>query len=179
MKPTAIRLERRTHDGSLTAYWEATVLRQRSKYLIWHAPPRTPVVYPQRGFTSALRQHLLGWLWLDRYYTVEIELNPAGQLERAVGGICLPPTLQGEVVSLVELGLTVLITPGPQVVIDDDEFQEAVNDYGYDHQLRTTAWQAVEELHTLLRNGEGPFGPDLAKMHGLALKQTRASTPNL
>jgi protein associated with RNAse G/E len=174
MKATELRIERRTFDGELAAYWEANVLRQRSTLLIWHAAPLTPLVYPRRGFSTPLQRHQLGWVWLDRRFTVEIELSPAGGLERAIARICLPPNVRGEIVSIIELGLTVTVAPGPVVTVDDDEFQEAANDYGYDPQLRATAWSAVEAVRTLLTNGEGPFGPDLTKMYTLALKQYAA-----
>ena len=134
----------------------------------------TSIVYPRRGFSAPLRRHQLGWIWLDRRYTIEVELSPRGALERAHCRVGLPPTVNGEIVSLVELGLTVTVEPGPVVVVDDDEFQEAANDYGYDPQLRADAWSAVEAIRGLLAAGEGPFGPDLAKMHALALKQTAA-----
>lgn len=174
MKTTELRIERRTFEGELAAYWEATLLRRRSKLLIWHAAPLTSIVYPRRGFSTPLQRHQLGWVWLDRRYTTEVELSPAGGLERAVSRICLPPTARGEIISIVELGIAVTIEPGPIVTVDDDEFQEAANDYGYDPQLRASAWSAVEAVRGLLTNGEGPFGPDLAKMHALALKQTAA-----
>jgi protein associated with RNAse G/E len=174
MKTTALRIERRTFDGNLVAYWEAALLRRRSKLLIWHAAPMTPLIYPRRGFSTPLRRHLLGWTWLDRRYSAEVELTATGGLERAICRVCLPPTVVGEVVSLVELGLQVTVEPGPRVVVDDDEFQEGANDYGYDPQLRALAWVAVEEVQALLRAGEGPFGADLAKMHALALKRGEA-----
>lgn len=177
MKTTDLRIERRTYDGHLAAYWEAALLRRRSKLLIWHAAPMTPIVYPRRGFNTPLRRHHLGWTWLDRRYYVEVELSPDGGLEGAVGRICLPPRVAGEIVSITELGLTVRIEPGPVVTIEDDEFQEAATDYGYDPQLRADAWAAVEAVRGLLAAGEGPFGPDLAKMHALALKRTEARLP--
>ena len=171
MKTTTVRLERRTYDGNLVAYWEAELLRRRSKLLIWHAAPLTPIVYPRRGFNTPLRRHLLGWAWLDRRYNVEVELAASGDLERAVCRICLPPMVAGEVVSITELGLAVVVEPGPVVTVDDDEFQEAANDYGYDPQLRALAWAAVEQVRALLQSGEGPFGADLGKMHALALRR--------
>lgn len=174
MKTTELRIERRTFEGELAAYWEATLLRRRSKLLIWHAAPLTSIVYPRRGFSTPLQRHQLGWVWLDRRYTTEVELSPGGGLERAVSRICLPPVARGEVISIVELGIAVTIEPGPLITVDDDEFQEAANDYGYDPQLRASAWTAVEAVRGLLAHGEGPFGPDLAKMHALALKQTAA-----
>ncbi len=175
MKSTELRIERRTFDGSLAAYWEARLLRRRSKLLIWHTAPLTPIIYPARGFSSSLRRHQLGWIWLDRRYTVAVELSPQGALEHALCRVCLPPRVQGELVSLVELGITVTIETGPVVTVDDDDFQEAANDYSYDPQLRASAWSAVEEIRNLLAAGEGPFGPDLAKMHALALKYTHPS----
>ena len=174
MRTTDLRIERRTFDGELAAYWDAALLRRRSKLLIWHAAPMTPIVYPRRGFSTPLRHHHLGWTWTDRRYNIEIELSPDGGLERAVCRICLPPVVSGEVVSITELGLTVNIEPGPLLTIDDDEFQESATDYGYDPQLRANAWSAVEAIRTLLTAGEGPFGPDLAKMHALALKRTES-----
>jgi hypothetical protein len=172
MKTSAIRIERRSYDGELVAYWEAALLRRRSAFLVWHAAPQTPIVYPRRGFSTQRRHHEIGWVWPQRRYTVSVELDGDGDLSQAVCRIVLPPTIVGQIVSLRELGLLLHIEPGPIVRVDDDEFQEAANDYGYDPQLRATAWTALEEARKLLEAGEGPFGPDLTKMHALALRRT-------
>ena len=173
MSAPPLRVERRAYDGELTAYWDARLLRRRSKLLVWHAPPLTPIIYPRRGFNTPLRRHELGWVWTDRRYTVAVELTQGGELERAVCRVCLPPSVAPGVVSIVELGLTLTVEPGPEVTVEDDEFQERAADFGYPPQLRADAWAAIEELRGLLAEGSGPFGPDLAKMHALALKDAR------
>lgn len=177
MKSNDLRIERRAYDGELTAYWDATILRRRGAFLIWHAPPLTPIIYPRRGFSATLRRHEIGWVWPARRYTVTVELSGRGDLEQAICRVCLPPTIAGRIVALRELGLALRVAPGPVVAVDDDEFQEAATDYGYDPQLRATAWAAVEEARALLAAGDGPFGPDLAKMHALALHRTARTTP--
>lgn len=174
MKTDLLRVERRAYGGDLTAYWDATLLRRRSRLLIWHAPPLTPIVHARGGFSSPLRRHELGWVWLERRYTVTVELRPDGGLERAACRICLPPTFTGRLVSIVELGLTMTVAPGPEVAIDDEEFQEAASEGRYPPQVRADAWAAIEELRGLLAEGGGPFGRDLEKMHALALKEARA-----
>ncbi len=174
MKTSELRIERRSFDGELVAYWDAHLLRRRSGYLIWHAAPLTPIIYPRRGFSTQLRRHELGWVWPQRRYTISVELTAGGDLSQAVCRICLPPTITGRIIALRELGLSLLVEPGPTVRVEDDDFQEAANDYGYDPQLRATAWAAIEEARKLLEQGEGPFGPDLGKMHALALHQTNA-----
>ncbi len=175
-KGKALRIERRTYGGDLAAYWDATLLRRRSELLIWHAAPLTPLNYPRRGFRTPLRHHELGWVWLERRYSVTVEMDPAGGLERAVGHVGLPPTFTGELVSIVDLGLAMTIEPGPVVTIDDDEFQEATGEGRYSPQVRADAWAAVEELRGLLDAGAGPFGPDLAKMHALATGAGRTTS---
>jgi hypothetical protein len=170
MNAPPIRIERRAYDGDLVAYWDGRLLRRRAGLLIWHAPPMTPLVYPRRGFNTPLRRHELGWVWPGKRYTVAVELTPAGGLERAVGRVCLPPTITKSHVATVELGLALVVEPGPVVTVEDDDFQEQAADYGYPPQLRAEAWSAIEELRGLLNDGIGPFGPDLAKMHALALR---------
>jgi hypothetical protein len=173
MRTDPLRVERRAYGGELVAYWDANLLRRRSRLLIWHAPPMTPLVYPRRGFNAPLRRHELGWVWLDRRYSVTVELSPSGGLERAVCRVCLPPTFAGAVVALVELGLTVTVEPGPVVAVDDEEFQEAAGEGRYSPRVRADAWAAVAELRGLLEEGAGPFGPELEKMHALALRTRR------
>ena len=174
MKTSELRIERRAFDGELVAYWDAALLRRRSSFLVWHAPPMTPIIFPRRGFSSTLPRHEIGWVWPQRRYTVSVELTESGDLSQALCRICLPPTIAGRIVALRELGLMLVVEPGPIVRVDDDEFQEAANDYGYDPQLRAIAWAALEEARKLLESGEGPFGPELGKMHALALQHTTA-----
>ena len=171
MRAPQVRVERRGYDGGLIAYWDGALLRRRSGLLIWHAAPLTPVIYPRRGFSAPLRRHELGWVWTERRYTVTVELTPAGGLERAVCRVGPPPTIVGEVIALRELGLNLIVTPGPTVATEDEEFQEAASEGRYPPQLRADAWAAVEEVRALLRDGAGPFGADLAKMHALALRR--------
>jgi protein associated with RNAse G/E len=172
MKTTDLRIERRSFDGELVAYWEAALLRRRSAFLVWHTAPQTPIIYPRRGFSTRTEHHEIGWIWPQRRYMVSVELDERGDLSQAVCRIALPPTIVGRIVSLRELGLLMRVEPGPLVQVDDDEFQEAANDYGYDPELRASAWSALEEVRKLLEAGEGPFGPDLTKMHALALRRT-------
>jgi hypothetical protein len=177
VKTTDLRIERRAYDGELVAYWEAALLRRRSTFLVWHAAPQSPIIYPRRGFSTRRRHHEIGWVWPQRRYTVSVELDDRGDLSQAVCRVTLPPTITGGIVSLRELGLLLRIEPGPVVRIDDDEFQEAAADYGYDPELRASAWSAIEEARRLLDAGEGPFGPDLSKMHALALRRTAGRSP--
>lgn len=173
MKTTPLRVERRTFDGELAAYWDARLLRRRSSLVIWHAAPRTPVIYPRRGFSSHLAHHELGWVWLDRHYTITVQLATNGGLERAIARVCLPPTRAGAVLSLVDLGLGLTIEPGPRLTVQEDDFHEQASDFGYPPQLRATAWAALEEVRALHASGAGPFGPDLVKLHALAMKDAR------
>lgn len=170
MRAPLVRVERRAHDGDLTAYWEGAILRRRSGLLIWHAAPLTPVVYPRRGFNSPLRRHEIGWVWPQRRYTITVELTPGGGLERAICRVGLPPAVRGEIVSQVEVGLSLTVAPGPTITIDDEEFQEAAGEGRYPPQLRADSWAAIEEIKGLLNEGAGPFGRDLETMHSLARK---------
>ena len=106
-----------------------------------------------------MRHHELGWVWFRRHFTVIVELTPGGDLERAVCQVCLPPAFTGSVLSIVELGLTMTVEPGPRVTVEEDEFQEQAADYGYPPQLRADARAAIEEVRGLLAEGAGPFGP--------------------
>lgn len=175
MKTAPLRVERRTFDGELAAYWEARLLRRRAGLLIWHAPARTPVIYPRRGFSARLVHHELGWVWLDRHYTVTVELSPEGGLERAIARVCLPPSSARGVLSLVDLGLHLTVEPGPRLTVQDDDFHEQASDFGYPPQLRATAWAALEEARALHASGAGPFGPELVKLHALAMRDNLPS----
>ena len=63
--------------------------------------------------------------WLDRWYNVFRFHQPDGSLKAHYANIAMPPILEGDVLSYVDLDIDVVVWPGkPPQVLDMDDFEK-------------------------------------------------------
>jgi uncharacterized protein len=71
----------------------------------------------------------------------------------------MPPSLDGNVLSYVDLDIDVLVQPDLSYqILDADDFQENAARYDYPNHVRSNAELAVEELIKLIETRTFPFG---------------------
>jgi protein associated with RNAse G/E len=99
--------------------------------------------------------------WTDRWFNVIRLVEPGRGLFGYYCNIASPMTFDGETVSYIDLQLDVRIRREHGVfvfrVVDEDEFEEARDIYGYDGELIDRCYAAVEELRVLFKRREFPF----------------------
>ena len=80
------------------------------------------------------------WLVLEETYTED------GTLKDLYININSPPTFGADVIEYVDYELDVAKEPGsPAVILDEDEFAEAIMTYGYSEPHQQQCWAAVQE----------------------------------
>jgi protein associated with RNAse G/E len=99
--------------------------------------------------------------WTERWFNVIRLEEPGRGLFGYYCNIASPMTFDGETVSYVDLQLDVRIRREHGVLtfrlVDEDEFQEARDHYGYNEELIERCYAAVEELRGLFKRREFPF----------------------
>jgi uncharacterized protein len=145
------------YDGSQHRSWLARILRREGPLLVLEAE-----------FTEEIQHDLLGtiacgtlsveYYWLDRWYNVFRFSQPTGELRNYYCNVNVPPTLDDQVLSYIDLDIDILVnTDLSYSILDTEEFERNADRYGYSEDTRENARQAVRELIGLIESGSFPF----------------------
>ncbi len=143
-------------DGS--AHWiqPFTVLSDDGTLLVTQYRARTPI-YTSRGeFRSPYDSRV--YFWRDRWFNVFRLSRPGCPLALWYCNVTTPPSFDGCQLGYVDLDLDVSVRPdGCIEVLDEDEFEEHRQKYGYPPDVVRRAEDAAEELVRLARERAFPF----------------------
>jgi uncharacterized protein len=145
------------YDGREHRRWSARILSLEDNLLTLDAK-----------FSEEIQHELLGvielgtisieYYWLDRWYNIFRFLKPNGELRSFYCNVNIPPAFDGRVLSYVDLDIDILVAPDASYqVVDEEEFALNASKYNYPRQIRHKAFQALEELLTLIENRGFPF----------------------
>jgi uncharacterized protein len=145
------------YDGREHRRWPARLLRQEGPLLVLDAYFHEEVSHDLLG-TIALGTHSLEYYWLDRWYNVFRFAQPNGELRNYYCNVNVPPTLENDVLSYVDLDLDILVAPDCSYqLLDAEDFEENAKLYGYSDEICTSARRAVDELVRMIEVREFPF----------------------
>jgi protein associated with RNAse G/E len=144
-------------DGSEHRRWSARIIGREDNLLILDAQ-----------FEEEIRHQLLGivargttsieYYWLDRWYNIFRFLHPNGELRSFYCNVNVPPSFDGSMLSYIDLDMDILVAPDLSYrIVDEDEFMFNADRYGYPPQIRKQAYQALDELVTLIEKRDFPF----------------------
>jgi protein associated with RNAse G/E len=159
MLPLNSRIEVRAHkyDGLLHRTWDAELLRQEGSLVVLDARFSEEISHDLLG-TIASGTHSLEYYWLDRWYNVFRFAQPDGKLRNFYCNINVPATLEGDVLSYVDLDIDILVQPDfSYQILDLDEFEKNSALYDYSIEVRQNAHRAVAELVTMIETRAFPF----------------------
>ena len=144
-------------DGSEHRSWPARILKQDGPLVVLDATFSAEVVHDLLG-TIPSGTHSLEYYWLDRWYNVFRFAKPNGELRNYYCNVNVPPTLDGETLSYVDLDLDILVEPDFSYrVLDLEDFETNAKLYGYPAEVETNARRAVDELIRMIQAHEFPF----------------------
>lgn len=133
-------------------------MRQEGSLLILVARFPEAVVHDLLG-TIAAGTHSLEYYWLDRWYNVFRFAEPNGDLRNFYCNINVPPTFDGETLSYVDLDLDILVAPDFSYrILDLADFEANAETYRYPAEVKAGAGQAIDELVTMIKTRQFPFG---------------------
>ncbi len=100
----------------------------------------------------------LEYYWLDRWYNVFRFSRPNGELRNYYCNVNVPPSLNGGILSYVDLDLDILVAPDFSFqILDAKDFERNAEIYGYDDEIRANAQRALEELVAMIEKRSFPF----------------------
>lgn len=122
-------------------------------------------------FEDDVQHHLLGdiprgtrtieYYWLDRWYNIFQFLDHKGGTRWYYCNVGAPPTLDGDVLSYVDLDIDILVRPDLSYrVLDLDEFETNAARYRYSEEVKRQACAAVDELVAVIQKRQFPFTID-------------------
>jgi hypothetical protein len=130
-----------------------------------YVPAGTPVRSGYRGDYEIVTPFTaLFWPGSDRWWNVEH--NHHGH-PRTSGGrlfsyanVSTPATFDGDTVRWVDLDLDVIVTEDGAALVDEDEFAQHREQFGYPEDVVARAWDAAQTLLQLATTGAPPFDRD-------------------
>ena len=103
----------------------------------------------------------LEYYWLDRWYNVFRFSRPNGELRNYYCNVNVPPSLNGGILSYVDLDLDILVAPDFSFqILDAKDFERNAEVYGYDDEIRANAQRALEELVAMIERRSFPFNDE-------------------
>jgi protein associated with RNAse G/E len=137
--------------------WDAELLRREGSLIVLDAKFSEEITHDLLG-TIASGTHSLEYYWLDRWYNVFRFAQPDGKLRNFYCNVNVPATLEGDVLSYVDLDIDILVQPDfSYQVLDLDEFEKNSMLYDYPLEVRQNAHLAVSELVTMIEKRAFPF----------------------
>jgi protein associated with RNAse G/E len=148
-------------DGSPYRWWRARVEAVRDGCIITYAPAGDPVHHNPDYFPQAIyyrRWHIRAYYWPGRRHNLLEIYDPDGRLYELYADIISPIELGDGELRFVdhELDVAQLTGEAPQI-IDQDEFAEAAERFGYSEQFMRESYNLANELLEFMTNWK-PLG---------------------
>ena len=152
-----ITVEACKFDGKIHRHWQAELVDE------------TPELWKLIGtFDHEIKHPLLGvirrgtisveYYWKEKCFNVFAFYEPAGKFRNFYCNINLPPTLENNVLSYIDLDVDVLVKSDLSYeVVDTEEFTENSKLYAYPPEVVEKANTALLDVLALLENKAFPF----------------------
>lgn len=138
-------------DGQPYRWNAAWVAEVHADRILLEIPPGVTVEGPKYGTPTKYRTR--HYLWLDRPYNLFESYNPDGSPRALYVNIASPPVLsEGEIrYTDYELDLYRRHDETKAHLLDEDEFQAAIEQFGYTQNFQSECWAAVKAARALLK----------------------------
>jgi protein associated with RNAse G/E len=155
-----ISVHSRKYDGSIHRRWRARVRRVCDSLIVLDAVFAEEINHPLLGriVPGTLSTE---YFWTDRWYNVFRFREPSGTLRNYYCNVNAPATLEGGVLTFLDLDIDVLVAPDfSYSILDEDEFEQNAARYKYPPDILRRSHQALDELLSLIEGRQFPFDED-------------------
>jgi protein associated with RNAse G/E len=153
----AVTVRTYKYDGTEHRRWRAQISRQEDSLLVLDAKFEEEIRHPLLG-TVAPETLSIEYYWLDRWYNVFRFVEPTGELRNFYCNVNVPPVLQNNVLSYIDLDMDVLVAPDfSYSILDEDEFAANAARFNYPAEVLRKSRTALEELIALIEGRAFPF----------------------
>ena len=160
MQSPIVTINSRKYDHTIRRSWQARLIEQKAYLLLFVGEFAEDVHHPDLG-------HILAgtisyeYYWLDRWYNVFRFHEPEGTFRNWYCNVNMPPTFDGAVLDYVDLDIDVLIWPGMEPnILDEQDFAENAIAYAYPAEVSKNAKGALVELLRNIETREFPFSEE-------------------
>ena len=144
-------------DGTRRRWWRSTIEAVDSRGLRTFSRRGNPVGGPKGGWAS--QADIRAFYWFDRPYNLLECYGAAGALSEIYVHIASPAQIVDGELHYTDYELDVARRTGEQpIVLDEDEFDQAVAEHCLTREFRATCDHAIEEATALIRSWI-PLGP--------------------
>jgi protein associated with RNAse G/E len=145
------------YDGTEHRSWHAQISRREASLIVLDAKFEEEIRHPLLG-TVAPQTLSIEYYWLDRWYNIFRFIEPTGELRNFYCNINVPPVLQGNVLSYIDLDMDILVAPDfSYSILDEDEFLANAARFNYPLEVRHRSQEALQELVVLIERRDFPF----------------------
>jgi protein associated with RNAse G/E len=145
------------YDGTEHRHWRAQISLQQDSLIVLDAKFEEEIQHPLLG-TISPETLSVEYYWLDRWYNVFRFVQPAGDLRNFYCNVNVPPVLQKNVLSYIDLDIDILVAPDfSYSILDEDEFAINVKRFNYPPEIQRRSLEALEELVNLIEKRAFPF----------------------
>jgi uncharacterized protein len=145
------------YDGTEHRSWRAEISRLEGSLIVLDAKFEEEIRHPLLG-TVRPETLSIEYYWLDRWYNIFRFVQPTGELRNFYCNVNVPPVLQRNVLSYIDLDMDVLVAPDfSYSILDEDEFAANAARFNYPAEVRLKSQKALEELIALIEERAFPF----------------------
>ncbi|HKR00019.1 MAG TPA: DUF402 domain-containing protein [Pyrinomonadaceae bacterium] len=156
-EPQAVTVRTYKYDGREHRRWRARLVRREESLIVLDAIFEEEIRHALLG-TVSKGTLSLEYYWLDRWYNIFRFVEPTGELRNFYCNINVPPVLQKNVLSYIDLDVDVLVAPDfTYTILDEDEYAANAARFNYPVEVRHRSQLALEELIALIEKRAFPF----------------------
>ncbi len=145
------------YDGRPHRSWKAEILEQGEESLVLLGVFDKQIEHSQLGIIQAGTLSY-EYYWFDRWFNVFRFHEPDGTLRNYYCNVNMPPKLEGDVLSYVDLDIDVFVSKDFEAAVwDMDEFNENAARYKYPADVISNAQEALGKVLHLIEGRAFPF----------------------
>ncbi|MFW5788196.1 MAG: DUF402 domain-containing protein, partial [Halanaerobiales bacterium] len=157
MSVNKIRIKSVKYDGQVHYEWSSEIVDKNKEYIVVQSKPGRELVHHSRGEIFTFDNPAIEIFSFRDWYTVSANFNE-NKVESYYCNICKPAQLKNGILSFLDLDLDLVKRKNEDwKVVDEDEFLENMQIYGYPEQLVKRIRRELNNLQDKLEKGEFPF----------------------
>jgi uncharacterized protein len=151
-----LTIQAKKYDGRVRKTWHGGVVSESTDLLILVAKFEEDVHHNDLGHIRAGTVSF-EYFKLDKWYNMFRFHHPTGELLAYYINISMPPILEGNTLSYVDLDIDVVVWPNKLVeVLDRDDFEKNQLKYGYPEHVVAGAEDALNDVLGIIKEGSLP-----------------------
>lgn len=160
MSSPIVSINSRKYDLSIRRSWQARLIEQKADLLLFVGEFAEDVHHPDLGHIQA-GTISYEYYWLERWYNVFRFHHPDGTFRNWYCNVNMPPTFDGAILDYVDLDIDVLIWPGKEpIILDEQDFAENAIAYAYPPEVIRNAEAALAQLLRNIETRAFPFNEE-------------------